>query len=151
MPYLLLKWLHILAAVAALGSNLTYGVWLSLAAQDQKALTFALRGIQRLDRRMANPSYGVLLITGLLMLLVGRLPITLPWLLVALVLYVAIAVLGIAVYAPLVRRQIQLAETVGPASAEYRETSARSIRMGILTIGIVTVIAFLMVVKPALW
>jgi uncharacterized membrane protein len=151
MVYLLLKWLHILAAVTALGSNITYGVWLALAAREEKALGFALRGIQWLDRRMANPSYGVLLITGLLMLWVGRLPLALPWLIVALILYVATALLGIFAYAPLLRRQVALAESAGPASPEYRATAARSFRMGILTTGIVVVIVFLMVAKPRFW
>jgi uncharacterized membrane protein len=151
MLYLVLKWIHILAAVAALGTNITYGAWLSLAAREEKALSFALRGIQWLDRRLANPSYGVLLITGLLMVLVGRLPLTLPWLIVALILYVATALLGILVYAPLMRRQVQLAATAGPASPEYQATASRSLRLGLLTTGIVAVIVFLMVVKPALW
>jgi uncharacterized membrane protein len=85
------------------------------------------------------------------MVLVGRLPLTLPWLLVALVLYVLTALLGIFAYAPLLRRQMTLAETSGPASPEYRATAARSLQLGILTIVIVAAIVFLMVVKPTLW
>jgi len=151
MLYPVIKWLHILAAVSALGSNLTYGIWLSFAEREKTALTFALRGIQRLDQRLANPSYGVILVTGLLLVWVGRLPLTLPWLLVALILYVLTALLGIFAYAPVLRRQMSLAETSGPASPEYRATAARSLQLGILTIVIVVVIVFLMVVKPTLW
>jgi uncharacterized membrane protein len=151
MLYPVIKWLHILAAIAALGSNLTYGIWLSYAEREEKALAFALRGIQRLDQRLANPSYGVLLVTGVLMVLLARLPLTLPWLLVALVLYVLTALLGIFAYAPLLRRQMSLAETAGPASPEYRATAVRSLQLGVLTIVIVAAIVFLMVVKPTLW
>jgi uncharacterized membrane protein len=149
--YPVIKWLHILAAIAALGSNLTYGIWLSFAEREGKALAFALRGIQRLDQRLANPSYGVLLVTGLLLVWVGRLPLTLPWLLVAVILYVLTALLGIFAYAPVLRHQMSLAETSGPASPEYRAAAARSLQLGILTIVIVVVIVFLMVVKPTLW
>jgi len=149
--YPVIKWFHIMAAIAALGANLTYGIWLSLAAREEKSLAFALRGIQRLDQRLANPSYGVLLVTGVLMVVAARLPLTLPWLLVALVLYVLTALVGILAYAPLLRRQVKLAETPGPASPEYREAASRSLRFGALTVVLVAAIVFLMVVKPALW
>jgi uncharacterized membrane protein len=151
MVYLWVKWLHVLAAIAALGSNLTYATWLSLAARDEKDLAFALRGIERLEGRLANPSYVILLITGLLLVFLGRLPMTTPWLLAALVLYILTTLVGIFGFAPHLRRQRQLAGSPGPASEEYLRAAGRSLRLGVLTIGIVVVIVFLMVVKPRLW
>ena len=151
MEYLIVKWLHVLAAIVALGSNVTYAVWLSLAGRDPKSLPFALRGIKVLDNRLANPSYGVLLLTGLLLVYLIRLPMTLPWLLTSLVLYVLTALLGIFAYAPTLRAQLRLAESHGPSSAEYLKAAKRGLRLGVLTIAIVVVIVFLMVVKPGLW
>ena len=151
MEYLITKWLHILAAIVAVGSNLTYGAWLSLASRDQKSLLFALRGITFLDNRIANPSYGVLLLTGLLMVFLIRLPLTTPWLLVSLLLYLLTALIGIFAYAPALRRQVRFAETLGPTSPEYHAAARRGLRLGILTVVIVIAITFLMVVKPALW
>ena len=151
MEYLAPKWLHFLAAIVAVGSNLTYGAWLSLASRDQKSLLFALRGISFLDNRFANPSYGVLLLTGLLMVYLVGLPLTTPWLLLSLILYVLTALIGIFAYAPALRRQIRLAETPGPASPEYHAAATQGLRIGILTIVIVVAITFLMVVKPSLW
>lgn len=151
MPYLLLKWLHVLAAVVALGTNLTYTVWLALAARDERSLLFALRGIRYLDRRLANPGYLVLLITGLVMVYWVGFPLSTPWLLVSLLLYIATALLGFFVYAPNFRRQIRLAEELGPQSDAYKAVARRSVRLAWLTTVIVLVILFLMVVKPPLW
>ena len=74
MLYLLLKWLHVLAAIVALGANLTYGIWIAHASRHPEALSFTLRSIKLIDDRVANPAYGLLLVTGLLMVFVVRLP-----------------------------------------------------------------------------
>ncbi|MCS7040096.1 MAG: DUF2269 domain-containing protein, partial [Caldilineales bacterium] len=110
-----------------------------------------LRGIRYLDRRLANPGYLVLLVTGLLMMDWVGFPLTTPWLLVSLLLYIATALLGFFVYAPHFRRQIRLAEELGPQAEAYKAAAKRSMRLAWLTTGIVLVILFLMVVKPPLW
>lgn len=56
--YALLKFLHVLFAIVALGANATYGVWLTTAGRDPAQLGFALRGVKLLDDRFANPAYG---------------------------------------------------------------------------------------------
>jgi uncharacterized membrane protein len=72
------------------------------------------------------------------------------WLELALALYILVAIVGIVVYAPTLRRQIALAEA-DPSSAEYAAVARRSNILGIATIAIVVVIVALMVFKPALW
>lgn len=57
MIFSLLRLVHVFAAVLALGTNLTYFFWMRRAEQQPEALEFALRGIQGLDRRLANPAY----------------------------------------------------------------------------------------------
>lgn len=44
--YALLKFLHVLFAIVALGANATYGVWLARAGRDPAQLGFALRGVK---------------------------------------------------------------------------------------------------------
>jgi len=149
--YVFIKWLHVLAAITALGANLTYGVWLSLASRDQRSLAFALRGIRFLDSRIANPAYGLLLITGFLMVYVGGLPLSTPWILVALVLYVITFLVGILAFGPALRRQVTFAENPGPSAPEYQQAARQGLLFGILTIVLVVAIVFLMVVKPPLW
>jgi uncharacterized membrane protein len=154
MLYLTLKWLHVLLAVVAIGTNLTYSVWLIRAArapQPPELLAFTLRGIKILDDRIANPAYALLLVTGLATAFVGTLPITTPWILVSLVLFVALVVLGLFGYTPTLRRQIELVENGSRESAEYAAVFRRGIVLGI-ALGVVAVtIVFLMVIKPSLW
>jgi uncharacterized membrane protein len=151
MWYLLLKLVHVLAAIVAVGSNVTYGIWIAAGSRDPKVLPFALRGVKLIDDRMANPSYGLLLLTGIAMVLVGNIPITTPWLIVSLVLYVAVVLIGLLGYTPTLKRQIQLLAGAGPVSEEYRAAASRGIVLGVI-LGVLAVgILFFMVVKPSLW
>ncbi len=151
MPYLLLKWLHVLAAIVAVGANITYGIWIARASRNLAALPFTLRGIKLIDDRVANPAYGLLLATGLLMVFTARLSLTTPWLLTALVLYVLIVLAGLLEYTPALRRQIRLLESEGPASPNYRTLARRATMLGIVLTLLALIIVFLMVVKPGLW
>ena len=149
--YLILKWFHVLMAITALGTNITYGVWFSRAAREPQHLAFALRGIRVLDNRIANPAYGLLLLTGFAMTGMGRIPFTTPWLLTGLILYVILVVIAAAGYTPTLRRQIQALDAGGPDSLEYQRLAARGTRHGILLTVIAVIIVFMMVTKPALW
>jgi uncharacterized membrane protein len=151
MFFLVVKWIHVLAAITAVGANITYGMWIAQASRQAKVLPFVLRNIHWIDSRVANPCYGLLLLTGLTMAFILPIPLTTPWLLTALILYILAAVLGIVAYAPAVRRQIQLLETKGFDSPDYQAVARRSTLFGILVTVDVILIVFLMVVKPALW
>lgn len=149
--YAILKFLHVLLAIVAVGTNITYGVWISRAARDARSLAFALRGIKALDDRIANPAYGLTLLTGLAMLHLGDLAWTTPWVLTSLVLFAMVAVLGLLGYSPVLRRQIEVLEVQGPDSLEFRSLAGRARMIGILLAVLVVVIIFLMVTKPVLW
>lgn len=94
-PFALLKFVHVLLAIVAVGANLTYGLWLSRAAREPQFLPFVLRGVKFLDDRVANPSYVLLLLTGGAMAAIGKVPFSRPWLAASLVLYLGISVLGL--------------------------------------------------------
>ena len=151
MELAILKLIHVLAAIAAVGANLTYVIWRARARREPEVLPFVLRNISLIDQRLANPCYAALLVTGLIMALTLSIPLTTPWLLTAMVLYVLAAVLGIFAYAPAARQQRRLLETEGFESQAYKSLAQRSTRMGILVTIDVLIIVFLMVVKPALW
>jgi uncharacterized membrane protein len=150
MWYLILKLLHVLAAIVAVGSNMTYGVWIVSGSRNPSSLPFALQGIKRIDDRLANPAYGLLLVTGVAMILPGRIRITTPWLLVALVLYVAMILLGAFGYTPTLKKQISLLSAEGAGSRSYTGVARRGTWLGILLGVLAILILFLMVVKPAL-
>jgi uncharacterized membrane protein len=151
MLYNIFKWLHILAAIVALGANATYGLWLARAAQSPESLPFTLKTIRVLDNRMANPAYGMSLLTGLILVYLGQWPLTSSWIIIALVLYVTALLLGIFGYSPTLRRQIELAETAGASSTEYAAVARRGTQLGILLAVIVVTIVLVMVTKPKLW
>src|SRR5438445_10945257 len=92
--YLVFKYIHVLAAVVAFGTNATYGVWMALGARQPDSLRAILTGVGFLDNRIANPAYGLLLITGLAMVYAGHLSVSTPWIATALGLYVVAMAIG---------------------------------------------------------
>jgi uncharacterized membrane protein len=151
MVYQILKWIHILAAIIAVGANVTYGMWLSHAARKSEALPFTLRGIKQIDDRLANPAYGLLFITGIAMVFLVDMPLTTPWLLTSLVLYVLLVLFGMLGYTPTLRRQIELAESEGGDSTAYQAAARRGKLIGMILAVLAVAIVSLMVIKPALW
>ncbi len=147
--YVLLKYVHVLLAIVAVGFNASYAIWLARAAKEPAHLGHVLRGIKTLDDRFANPAYGLLLVTGLAMVFVNGIPLLeTRWLLSAIVLWVILMAIGGAVYTPTLRKQIAALESSGPTSAEYLSLASRGRVAGILLAVIALVIVFLMVTKP---
>lgn len=151
MTYLILKFLHVVLAITAVGANITYGFWLSRAAREPAHLGHVLKTAKFIDDRVANPSFGLLLVTGIAMLYAGRIPWTTPWILTSLVLYLVLIAVGLFGYTPMLRRQIEALAAAGAASPQYRAASSRARLTGIMLAVLVVVIVFLMVTKPALW
>src|SRR2546430_17069168 len=102
--------MHVVSAIVAVGSNITYGVWNVRSARDPQHLGFALKGVKFIDDRIANPAYGVLLLTGLLMVGVGRWPIGSFWIILALLFFAVLIVVAVVFYSPLLRNQLKLVD-----------------------------------------
>ncbi|HEX6207595.1 MAG TPA: DUF2269 family protein [Actinomycetota bacterium] len=145
-----LKFAHVLLAIIAVGFNASYAIWLARAARHPEREPFALRTIKLLDDRFANPAYGLLLVTGLLMIWNADIPISTFWISTSIGIYVAVLLLGLGVYTPTLRKQIRLLEEDGPDASDYRRLSNRGTVVGILLGIMVVVIVFLMVTKPML-
>lgn len=150
MEYTIAKFVHVTLAIVAFGFNLTYAVWIVRAARDPQHLPFVMRTIRLLDSRVANPAYGLLLLTGLFMVFTAGYPLTTFWIAAALVLYGAVLVLGLFVIAPNFRAQVRHLDGAGPASPEFRAAANMGRVWGIVVSVIVLTIVFLMVVKPTL-
>ena len=148
--YTLLKFVHVLAAIVAVGFNLSYGMWLSRAARQPEHREQVLRGIQLLDQRFANPAYAVLLVTGVSIVLVGDLDFRTFWIATSIVLFVISGALGFFGFTPALRNQIGVLEAEGNDSPRFQELSKRVTLLGILTTLPIIVIVFLMVTKPTL-
>ena len=145
--YHLILLVHIGAAIVAVGANVTYAFWLALAGQDRARLVFAINGIRRLDGRVANPAYIALALKGVPLVIVGNWSFTTPWIWISIVLYIATALIGIALYSPALRVQLTAAEE-DPGSEAYAAAARRSNILGILTLVVVSIIVGLMVLKP---
>ena len=152
MLYTIAKWIHILCAIVSLGANLTYFPWFMTVPKTRETLVYTLKTIRLLDNWIANPAYILAYITGEVMMRVGgQIHYSTSWMTVAISLYAMISVLGLFIYAPMLKKQQQLAETKGADDADYQRVSRNGIVLGtvivILTIGI----TYLMVAKPHLW
>ena len=150
MVYLIVKYIHILAAIVAVGFNVSYAVWIIRAQREPAHQSFALKGIKFIDDRIANPAYGLLLVTGLLMVFLGGYSLTTLWIDVALVLYVVLIVLAVRFYTPALRDQIKLAEAGDTTSAAFVSLARRGQIVGQALGLIVLVILAMMVFKPHL-
>jgi uncharacterized membrane protein len=152
MLYPIVKWIHILCAIVSLGANLTYFPWFIRVARNREALVFTLGTIRILDNWIANPAYVLAYITGEIMMRIGgHIHYSTPWMTVSLILYATISVLGLFVYAPLLKKQQNLAETVGPDDVNYQRVSRNGIILGMVIVILTVGITFLMVNKPQLW
>ena len=144
---LLLKLIHILSAMLAVGTNATAIFWLRHAGRDPERVRFAVGGIRRLDKKIAIPAFGLLVLTGGLMVYLGIYDITDGWVLTALVLYVGVAVAGMTVMGPALKRVA--AEADRDPNAEAFDIAERtSLRYTIGSLTVLVVIVVLMVTKP---
>jgi uncharacterized membrane protein len=148
--FAVVKYIHILAAIVAVGLNISYAVWIVRARSNPNYMAFALKGVKFLDDRIANPAYGVLLITGLTMVFLGPYKITTLWIVIALVLFAALIVTAVRFYTPVLREQVRLAESEDASSAEFSRLAARSQVVGQVLGVIVLVILAMMVFKPTI-
>jgi len=150
MLLLIVKYIHILAAIVAVGFNISYVAWIIRARRDPAHTGFALKGIKFLDDRIANPSYGVLLLTGLLMVFLAGYRITTFWIDATLVLFVVLIVIAATQYTPTLRKQIALVEAGDMSSTEFNRLAQRGQILGQALGVIVLVILAMMVFKPTL-
>ncbi len=141
---------HILAAIVAVGFNISYAVWIVRARREPTHTAFALKGVKFLDDRIANPAYGVLLVTGLLLVYLGHYSITTRWIDSALILFVALIAVAAFVYTPALREQVKLAEAGDTSSAAFMRLGTRGQIAGQALGLIVLIILALMVFKPTI-
>lgn len=151
LTLLLLRWIHILAAIAVVGLHATYGVWIVRGSSRRETLAFALKTIILLDSRVALPALAAQLITGFAMVGITRVPMGTPWLLTGVVLFALVVLAHLLVYRPTLRRMPILLEGDGMESTAFQAAANRERNLGIAMTAVMIVIVFLMVIKPRLW
>ena len=148
--YTLIKFAHILLAIIAVGFNASYAIGIMRAAREPEHFGHVLRGIKFLDDHFANPAYGLLLVTGLIMILTAGIPLTTFWIAAAIVLWFVMLIIGVGFYTPALRRQIQVLEAEGADSPEFKKLARRSTLVGIILMIPVLLILILMIFKPTI-
>ena len=154
MAYLLLKSLHVISVVLFLGNVIT-GIFWKIHADlsgDLRARAQALDGIIKSDKVFTVPGVLLIIVTGVALALVGKLPILgTPWILWSLVLFgVAGATFGARV-GPLQKKLLSnvRAGLAGSWSEPEYQALSRSWQLwGIVATGAPLLALFLMVLKP---
>ncbi len=149
MLFNLVKLFHILFVITAVGSNITYGFWQARTGNDPQLESFVLRSVRWIDDHVANPAYGLVLVTGLIMA-AWHYSFRVRWIELAILLFVIAILVAVAAYSPSLKRQISVLERDGIASAAYRQAATRATVIGIGIMVPILIILFLMINKPAL-
>jgi len=155
--------LHVLGAIIAFGPTFSFAVIGALGGAEPMHGNFATRISEAITTRRVIPVGLTMPITGIgLIWLVGINPFTrgTRWLLVGIILYTVAFTFALVVQLPTVRRIVAMTSGPPPAAAPgsppsgpppgLMENVRKVQRGGLLLSGLVTVIAFLMVVKPDL-
>ena len=146
----IIKFIHILAAIVAVGFNISYAVWIIRAQRDPSHTAFALKGIKFIDDRIANPAYGVLLLTGMSMVILIGYKFTTFWIDASLALFAALILVAATQYTPTLRNQVKLAEAGDTTSVEFTRLAKRGQILGQVLAVIVLLILAMMVFRPTL-
>ncbi len=146
--YLVVKFVHILVAIIAVGSSAGSSLWLRLAIRSPAHLSFALRSAKRLDEVVTRPGLVVIAVTGL-WLAASRWSLGLFWVRAALILVVIVLVLLYAVVGPLLARLIHVTDNEGLATPAWKRSELLFEVFGGASGLIVVVIVWLMVTKPS--
>lgn len=140
---------HILSAITAFGTNITYFVWFRRALNNPGERAYTLATIRMLEVRFVNPSYVLAGITGLWLIERTGQSFNTAWIELSIVIFIVIMAVGGLVYRPILKRQIQLADE--PDSEEYRKVDRRGNILGIIVTALVVFLIYLMVDQPAFW
>ena len=148
MLKVLLLILHILSVMLAFGASASIGFWAGRAHAEPAHLGFMLRSLQKLDRFLIDPGYGLGGITGIALVQVSGVPWTVLWVEAGMLLWVIALGLTHGLLRPTMRRQIAALEADGPTSAEYLAVARKSQGIGLSLSLIAIAIVVLMVWKP---
>lgn len=146
--YVLLKFFHILIAILALGASAGLGIILEFYGDHPTHGPFLLRAIKRVVAFFVLPGYLLVLVTGLWMVSLSW-PLATGWIQAALILW-AVGMILLALDLTVLRKQLALFKTQGPASLPYKRVSLFGRALGAGLGLIVVVILYLMVYKPGI-
>jgi hypothetical protein len=154
VPWLL--FLHVLAAIVAIGPNFAYSTIRGMGRKEPQHANFGTRITHLISARLVYPVGLVIPATGLSIIALLGIDLTSRafwWLDVAIVIYAAVYVYSFFVQRPIVERIIELTSlppSPGGPPPELPPLAARAQRGGTAMLIALVIVAFLMVVKAQL-
>ncbi len=152
-PYVL--FLHVMGAILAFGPTFAYSIIGAMGGKEPQHANFGLRVTAQIGSRIAYPLAIVQGITGLILMIIGEIPVMdHPWLTAGIVLYLIAVVYALTVQRSALHRIIELSSApptpgaTGGPPPEFIATVRKVQRGGMMLGALVVVIVFLMVVKP---
>lgn len=155
MEYLTVKWLHILASTLLFGTGIgsAFYLLLSTLTRNVQAVAVVSRIVVIADWLFTATTAIAQPLTGFWLIHLAGFPLSTPWLLWSIVLYV----IAIACWLPVVALQIRLRDLAQQAARDRTELPARYWRcfkmwvaLGFPAFFAFVTIVYLMVAKPAL-
>jgi uncharacterized membrane protein len=152
-PYVL--FLHVFGAILAFGPTFAFAIIGAMGGAEPQHANFATRVSERISERLVTPLAIFQGITGvLLIVLSGRDLLAARWLLLGIVLYVVALAYSLFIQKQHVKKVIELTSAPPPPDATgpppgLREEVGAVQRGGMILGALVTVIVFLMVIKPS--
>ena len=154
--YLLVKWLHIVSSVVLVGTGFGTAFYLFFANRSDslEARAVIARLVVRADLWFTTPAVIVQPLSGLWLAHTAGWPVTTPWLLASVALYLLTG----ACWLPVLWLQLKMAREVEaalalqrPLAAQYRQWQQAWESLGYPAFIAMLAVLFLMVNKPALW
>ncbi len=146
--YQVIVFIHVLSAIVAVGYNATYVVWLTRGGMERAHLLFALRTIRFMDAKIANPAYGLLLVTGVAQVMLSHRSWHEAWIEWAIVLWIVLAAVAYGAYTPALKRQIAIVEGGDVSGEQYAAANRRATAIGASLMVLALAILGLMVFRP---
>jgi hypothetical protein len=155
-PWLL--FLHVLAAIVAIGPNFAYSTIRALGRQEPQHGNFSTRVSHAISARLVYPIGLVIPATGIGMILVIGIDLTSRafwWLDVAIVAYAGVYLYSFLIQRRVIERIIEMTSSPPPHGAsrppgELLALATRARRGGTAMLVVLAVVVWLMVVKPQL-
>lgn len=155
--YLLIKWIHILSSVLMVGTGFgsAFFMFFTNRSGSLPAQVVVSKLVVRADWWFTTPAAILQPVSGVALAHMAGWPLSSPWLMSALVLYVVAG----ACWLPVVRLQLRMARTAQQTleqgqrkvPVQYEQDARLWERLGYPAFVAMLVVYFLMVYKPALW
>jgi uncharacterized membrane protein len=131
------------------GFNFSYIIWMVKGKMEKEHLIFALKGIKFMDGTVANPCYGLVLISGFTMAYEADYNIlSVGWILYPIIMFGVMGVLAFSIYSPTLKKQIAMLEHDGIDTPAYKAIEKRQMVLGGVLFSLAIAIIAMMVVKP---